>query len=80
MPLNAARDFRPYNALVRLGLWSAVLSSILWERGRLSQYIEADLPYAIGVESSVMIVGLVIRFRKPKTPVMLAGEKEFKRP
>lgn len=37
---------RPYNLVVRAGLWVTVISALLWAGGRLINKIAFYLPYA----------------------------------
>jgi len=58
---------RPYNPVVRAGLWITVISAALWAGGRLINQIALYLPYAVGVGIGLMVVGLIIQFRRAKT-------------
>ena len=63
---NPNRTPRPYNLVVRGGLWITVISAALWAGGRLIDKIALYLPYALGVGIGLMAVGLVIQFRRSK--------------
>ncbi len=79
MQNHVVTPVRPYNALVRLGLWITVIAAALWVGGKAIKYIEVYLPFAIGVGIAVMVGGLVLQFRKPKAVVALKKEKELLR-
>ncbi len=68
-------DVRPYNAVVRLGLWVTVIAAALWVGGKAIKFIEVYLPFAIGAGIVLMVAGLVIQFRKPKAVVGIEKEK-----
>jgi|GEM_PF-2908475 len=77
MQANSVNPVRPYNALVRLGLWITVIAAALWVGGKAIKYIEVYLPFAIGVGIAVMIGGLVLQFRKPKGAAAVEKKKEL---
>ncbi len=79
MQNHTVTPVRPYNALVRLGLWITVIAAALWIGGKAIKFIEVYLPFAIGVGIAVMIGGLVLQFRKPRPVVDLKKEKELLR-
>lgn len=60
---------RPYNIVVRMGLWVTVIAAALWAGGRLINIIALYLPYVLGIGIGLMLIGLIIQFRPVKTPV-----------
>lgn len=54
---------RPYNKIVRFGLWATVISAAVWAGGLLIKQIEMYLPYALGIGIAIMALGLILEFR-----------------
>ena len=60
---------RPYNWIVRAGVWVTVIASSLWAGGRLINKIALYLPYAIGVGAGLMVIGLILHYRTSKAVI-----------
>lgn len=60
----------PYNKIVRLGLWIIVITATIWAAGHIIRCFEAYLTYALCVDFVIMAVGLIVKFRKNRTPVV----------
>ncbi|MCZ7580883.1 MAG: hypothetical protein M5U21_08700 [Fimbriimonadaceae bacterium] len=65
---NSEPSKKPYNIVVRAGIWITVGSGLIWVGGETYKLIQTFIPWAIGTGIAVLAVGLFFQFRsKPGT-------------
>jgi hypothetical protein len=61
-----AAEKRPYNRVVRIGMWLTLAAALVWAGGETYKMIQTYVPYALGLGIVVLAAGLAIQFKKVK--------------
>jgi len=59
---------KPYNKIVTTGMWLTLAVLVFWAGGEAFKKVEMYIPWALAVGVLILILGLLIQFRKPKVP------------
>jgi hypothetical protein len=57
---------RPYNLVVRIGMWLTLAAALVWLGGETYKVIQDFVPYALGLGILILAGGLFIQFKKVK--------------
>lgn len=57
---------KPYNRIVIVGMWTTLAVLLFWAGGEAFIKVESYVPWALAVGVLILILGLLIQFRRPK--------------
>ena len=57
---------KPYNNIVRVGMWITVAAALVWVGGKTYDQIQSGVPWVLALGIAVLLLGLLVQFRKAR--------------